>query len=272
MKYFNRILLILVFSYSCFGTIILNQILHDYPLSYPAGGKWTLVWDDDFNGQALDQTKWLAVDCSRNYSSYRRETQAVSDKSASVKSGCLILASKREQWKKSDNHYDLTHYTSGQAVTDNKYAWTYGRFEIRAKLPVGQGLLSYVSLRPVDGKLSQEILTTMMSGHDSYTIFMNNHWGTDQLRHYLEEDISGRSNLDFSASFHTFVIEWEPMIIRWYVDDIKMYQTDRNVPEIPLSLALGTTVNPFDDAKFDGGPIALTPSYIINWVRVYQRR
>lgn len=279
MKNFNRILLLLIICYSGFSAIMLVQILHDYPLFYTAKGKWTLVWNDEFNDSTLDQTKWMTGDRSCSYNSYQKEIQAISRENITVKDGCLILASKDASWKNSDEPYYITGHISGQVKTGDKCAWTYGRFEIRVKLPDGEGILSSASLCSVDGKPSQEILLMMMSGYDSYTIFMNNRWGTDQLRNYVEEEGLIKSNLDFSAGFHTFAIEWEPRSIWWYVDGVVLSHTNRNVPEIPLSLNLGTTAGNlylyYGASKFAGRTITLPDMpqyYIVDWVRVYQRR
>lgn len=274
MKRFNRILLILVLGYSCFGIIIFVHIFHEQRLFYPIKGNWMLVWDDEFDGLTLDKTKWMADDRSCDYSSYRKEVQAISHENVTVKDGYLILASKSQEWPFSENTYLTTRYISGQVTTGDKSAWTFGRFEIRAKLPAGEGLLSYASLHPVYGKLSAEIPIMMMVGRDWYTIDMNHHGESDRLRHYLKEDVSDGNYPDFSTGFHTFAIEWEPRSICWYVDDVKMYQTDRNVPEIPLSLALGTTAgNLYLYYYLTHRGIVYLPQYlIVDWVRVYQKR
>ncbi len=276
MKKFNCILLIIVLGYSCLGTILFFHIIHDHPIIYPVKGNWSLVWDDDFNALSLDRTKWIRSDRSCDYGSYQKEIQKVNAENVLVKDGYLLLGTQSKVWMNPGNIYTTTRYTSGQVSTVDKYAWTYGRIEIRAKLPVGEGLLSYASLRPTDGKISQEILMMMMSGRNSYTVFTDNNWGTNIFRQYLEEDQSTRSLQDNSARFHIFAMEWEPQAIRWYVDNLRIYQTNRNVPDRPFSLALGTTAGNlflyYNTPQSDGILTPLPQYFIIDWVRLYQKR
>jgi beta-glucanase (GH16 family) len=274
MKKFNCILLLLILGYSCFGAIILSQILHDYPRSYPANGNWTLVWDDEFDGATLDRAKWEEGVRSCDYSDYRKEVQKISNKNVNVKDSCLVLTANSTSWRDSDNVSYTTRFTSGQVASGDKCAWKYGRFEIRAKLPPGEGLLSYIDLYPVNNDFAREILTMMVREGDSSIIFMHDIYGTDRQCVYLEEVHSNRSIPDSSAGFHTFAVEWETRSIRWYIDDVKIYQTRRNVPEVPLSLALGTTAGDlhlYHAAKVSGN-VSLPQYCLVDWVRVYQRR
>ncbi|HEX3046273.1 MAG TPA: glycoside hydrolase family 16 protein, partial [Bacillota bacterium] len=169
-----------------------------------------------------------------------------------------------------------TTYTSGQVTTGDKGAWTYGRFEIRAKLPLGERSISYANLYSVDGKAFQEISILKMLGNNPYTIYVANRWGVDQPRHYLEEDASSRGycTLDYSADFHIFAVEWAPGTIRWYIDDVEIYRTKRNVPDVPLSLSLETAVNyPIDNnSKISGRTISEPQYFTVDWFRVYRRK
>lgn len=277
MKNFKRILLILVICYSCFSAIALVRVLHAYPLFYSTHGQWTLVWDDDFNGSALDQAKWAAMWKTTNP---LNELQAHIYENVTVKNGCLIIASKKEDWTGPDNinpkQTVTKHYTSGEVVTWEKAVWTYGRFEIRAKLPEGQGLLPFVLLFPTDGSWPPQITIMAMVGHRPDELYFANDWGAD-ARHHHSDGYGPIPGPDYSADFHTFALEWEPSKLRWYIDDILKYQIDRNVPAQPLCLVLGTSVggiyagNP-NEEKIGGRPSSFPQYFSIDWVRVYQRR
>lgn len=283
MKTFNRILFILVLVYTCFSVMVLIHSLTNYPVFYPTTGKWALVWDDDFDGTELNPTKWMPIYQSCTYDGYQANISAILRDTVTVKDGCLSLSNRGKIWRNEDGrdinilpiHYSTGSCTSGQVATGDKAAWTYGRFEIRAKIPLGMGLFSYASLYPIDGNFSQEICIMRVFGNNPYTLYLSNHWGTTRPHRYLEEDVSTRSyGPDYSAEFHTFAVEWEPGIIRWFVDDVQLYQTVRNVPEAPFSLNLGTAagypsdVNPKFNLNFD----TWKQPFIIDWVRIYQRR
>lgn len=277
MKYLNRILLILVLVYSCFSAIIFIRFLPEYLFFHPIKNKWTLVWEDKFNNPTLDETQWMVINRGGGYvgyGSYQSEISAISHENATVKKSCLILAIKEREWIGEDIFHPgqtvAGHYTSGQIVTKHAYAW--GRYEIRAKLPDGQGS-AYASLEPFDGDSSQKIIIMGISGNDPHNIYMSNHWGLNQQFPHLKEDISSRSyGLDYSAGFHTYAIEIEPGKIRWYIDNVKKYQTKRNIPNIPLFLNLGTVGSGLKAPKLNERNTSLPQYFVVDWVRVYRRK
>ncbi|HEX3047651.1 MAG TPA: glycoside hydrolase family 16 protein [Bacillota bacterium] len=274
MKIFNRILLIFALGYGCLSLIILMNILPQNQF-YPFKHQWTLVWKDDFDGMRLNQAKWGAVDRGggyNDYSSYQRESPAISRKNVTVKDGYLILTSKREDWIGEDIFHPgqtiAGQYTS--SLVETNYNYPFGRFEIRAKLPAGPGLLPYASLYPDDEDPSQGILIVGMLGADPHTLYVNNSWGTAQLPFSLQEDTGSRIYApDYSAGFHVFAVEWEPRSIRWYVDGVKIDQTNRSIPGIPLSLKLGTSI---DGATANYSKNAPPKAFMVDWVRVYRRK
>ena len=278
MKRFHYILLILSVSYFGLGIILLIRILQEKPPLYSARGKWTLVWEDDFNGSALDRNKWVLGDQSCGYNGSQIEIRSISQENIAVKNGCLTLADNNFFRKDPTSLNYSICFISGRVSTSDKYTWRYGRFEVRAKLPEGEGLLSEAGLQTVRGS-SREIHMMMMSGQDLFTVFMNNRWGADRLNHYWQENDFSRNFTDFSKGFHNFAIEWEPQNIRWYVDNNEIYRTNQNVPDQPLSLTLGTSAGNlyllYLTSNFSGKAFTLPdlPKYfIIDWVRVYQRR
>jgi beta-glucanase (GH16 family) len=275
MRNFNRILLILIICYTFFCAVILVRILHLYPLFYPAEGKWKLVWEDDFNGSVLDQAKWAELMQS---TSPLKELQAYVYENVNIKNGCLIITSKKEDWIGPDVVHPgrnvTRHYTSGEVVTINN-ACTYGRFEIRAKLPVGRGILPFAILCPPDGSWPPEIVIMSMVGQRPDTVYFANYSGVDS-RHQRSDGSGPVLGPDYSAGFHTFALEWEPHKLQWYIDDVPKFQINRNVPDQPLCLVLGTTVGGVfagtpSDEKIGGGLSSFPQYFIIDRVRVFQR-
>ena len=119
-----------------------------------AGGEeWKLVWSDEFNKAGLpDAAKWdYETGLVRNherqfYTRARREN-------ARVENGMLIIEARKEKYRspstepaarsEQEGREKLDHqgadYTSASLTTSGKAAWTYGRIEVRAKLPSGRG-------------------------------------------------------------------------------------------------------------------------------------
>ena len=123
---------------------------------------WTLVWQDEFNTPGLpDSSKW-AYDTEYNqrgwwngelqyYSANRLENARVAD-------GKLLITARQERLTSAPD-YGNQNYTSARLMTRGKASWTYGRFEIRAKLPCTLGtwpaiwMLGTGGAWPADGEI-----------------------------------------------------------------------------------------------------------------------
>ncbi|RPH98416.1 MAG: glycoside hydrolase family 16 protein, partial [Calditrichaeota bacterium] len=95
--------------------------------------EWQEVWSDEFSSDTIDENKWefmigdgtaygLQSGWGNNERQYYRRENAV------VKDGLLTIIAKQES-------YGGKQYTSSRLRTKNKGDWTYGRFEMRAKMP-----------------------------------------------------------------------------------------------------------------------------------------
>ena len=96
----------------------------------PAIGGWKPVWQDEFNGKKLSPKKWNVL---LRETSKHNELQYYLPDEVYLEKGCLRLRSRVRD-------FGSQHYTSGRVDTSGKFAPTYGRFEIRARLPGGKGL------------------------------------------------------------------------------------------------------------------------------------
>ena len=103
---------------------------------------WTLVWHDEFEVPGLpDATKW---DYDTEYNRrgwWNNELQYYSRSrldNARVADGKLFITARRERLSSAWD-FGGQNYTSARLITRGKASWTYGRFEIRAKLPCTLG-------------------------------------------------------------------------------------------------------------------------------------
>src|SRR4051812_8880763 len=104
-----------------------------FALTAAWAGDWKLVWSDDFDKPGLpDPAKWgYEKGFVRN-----QEKQFYTEgrlENARVEGGMLIIEARKEAFKNAE-------YTSASLTTDGKASWTYGRMEMRAKLPTGRGI------------------------------------------------------------------------------------------------------------------------------------
>ena len=181
-------------------------------------------------------------------------------------------------------------YTSGRISTQNLKTFTYGRFEVRAKVPNGQGYLPAFWLMANDENVygqwprCGEIDCMEVMGQDTKKLYGTIHYGNPHAESqgtYTIED--GKES--FSDGFHTFTCDWEPGKITWYVDG-KKYHEESNWHSttegqgtltypapfdqpfyIILNLAVGGSWvgNPNEETSFVDNP------FVVDYVRVYQK-
>lgn len=247
------------------------------------GNDWRLVWQDEFDGTKLDPGKWNVL--LREHSKHN-ELQYYLPDEVYLENGCLRLRSRVRD-------YGSMHYTSGRVDTKGKFAFTYGRIEIRAKLPGGKGLWPAHWLYPQNRNWEMEYLMAQavangherlipeerpwyseidimeFLGHEPNVIYGTLHYYTFEG---VKKSSSGtwRGASDFSKDFHLYVLEWEPDAIRWYVGDQLIHSTVVGIPHTPHYLILNTAVG----GAWPGNPDSTTvfPQFHdIDYVRVYQR-
>jgi beta-glucanase (GH16 family) len=244
---------------------------------------WTLVWQDEFNGVRLDTTSWNVL--LREQSKHDELQYYVPDE-VYVEGGALRIRSRERE-------FGTMKYTSGRLDTRGKFAPVYGRFEIRAKLPVGKGLWPAYWLYPQNRNWPMEALMQRevaegrerfipeerpwyseidimeYLGHEPGVLYGTLHYTTFKGE---RRSTSGtwRGAVDYSAGFHVYALEWEADSIRWYIDGQRIHATTTGIPHTPHYLILNTAVG----GGWPGNPDSTTtfPQYHdIDYVRVYRR-
>lgn len=204
-----------------------------------AKADWTMVWQDEFNGETLDPTKWVydtgnaIVDANGNYvtSGWGNEELEyyTAGENLDFDGENLVITAKKEQVSDQYGTYD---YTSSRIKTKGNFAKKYGRIEASMKLPAGEGLWPAFWMLPEDDvygawAASGEIDIMEARGRTPHevegTIHYGGQWPQNRYSGAHYNFPSGESITDF----HEYAIEWEPGEIRWYVDDV-LYQTQNN--------------------------------------------
>lgn len=243
----------------------------------PAG--YTLAWSDEFDTDGLpDSSKW-AYDTFRNaagwYNSELQYYAADRAENARVEGGSLIITARRERLSSAPD-FGGQDYTSARLLTKGKADWTYGFFEIRAKLPCGMGtwpaiwMLGSRGTWPDDG----EIDIMEQRGWDAGTVLGYVHMGA-----YHGGNGRGSTTrvTDTCNTFHRYQLLWTPTAIEWGVDDV-IFNRYAKMPNagydtwpydhpqhLLLNIAVGGTLGGAPDA-------AVFPARMeIDYVRVYQR-
>jgi beta-glucanase (GH16 family) len=187
---------------------------------------WVMVWSDEFDGSTIDTNKWShEVNCDGG-GNFEQQCYTDSPDNSFLADGNLNIVAKPSV------DGEPLPYTSARMVTKNKGDWTYGRFEMRAKLPSGQGswpafwMLSTDEVYggwPKSGEIdiveSVNLKVPDADGVEENNIFGTLHYGRD----FPNNEQSGKAyaladNVNPADDFHTYAIEWQEGEIRWYMD------------------------------------------------------
>ncbi len=244
-----------------------------------------LVWSDEFDGNgAIDDTKWHHQTVLPNGSSwFNGEVQHYTDRTDNsyLDGGELHIVAKNETFT---DQGVTKEYTS--ARLNSKFAFTYGRVEVKAKLPTGVGTWPAIWML---GKNIEEIGTYWDNEGFGDTpwpacgeIDIMEHWGSNQ--NYISSAMHTPSSFGgtinhggqviptASSDYHVYTLEWFPNRMVFSVDDVVHYIYQPNVYNdstwpfdedqfILLNIAIEPSINPnFSESSMD-----------IDYVRVYQQ-
>ncbi len=240
---------------------------------------WLPVWSDEFDGTEVDTTKWsfqIGDGCPELCGWGNAELEYYRAENASVAGGFLTITAKEESFGGAD-------YTSARMRTKGKGDWTYGRFEMRAKMPLGRGFWPAFWLLSSDEvyggwAASGEIDVMEYVGHRPDSVFGTIHYGAPSPGNVFTTNGFVLESGTFADSFHVFAVEWNPGVIRWFVDDslyatvTDWYSTGAPFPapfdqqfHLLLNLAVGGTLpgSPDETTVFPA-------DYVIDYVKVFQ--
>lgn len=209
--------------------------------SSSVANNWELVWSDEFDGSAIDSNKWSHEQNCTGGGNNELQCYTNSAENSFVSDGKLHVVARKEsvsgQAKNDDDpSYDVNDtsvtrdYTSARLRSKNKGDWKYGRMEISAKMPQGQGIWPAIWMLPTDWvyggwPASGEIdimeavnLNTVSGGatikETHGTLHFGRFWPHNS---YVGEAYTPTENA--WENFLTYAVEWEEDEIRWYVND-----------------------------------------------------
>ena len=231
-----------------------------------------LVWEDDFNTDgAPDSTKWTydlgTTDIFGNTGWGNQEAQSYTDNAENVivEGGSLKITAKKEG----------NDYTSARIKTQGLYDFTYGRVEVRAKLPASLGTWPAIwmlgSNHPTAGwPYSGEVDIMEQRGDDKERVLGTSHW----------YNTAGSNNASYgesttvenpSTEFHLYTVEWTEGAVKIFLDDVKYYELT-NYADLPfnadfyliLNVAMGGTLGGDIDPSFTQDTME------IDYIKVFQ--
>lgn len=223
----------------------------------PAGKEWKLIWQDEFDGTKLDETKWNRLGDWK-----RRDGFWVKDDAYLSGKGTLLLRTKK----------DGDRYTCGAVNTQGKFEHAFGYYVARCKMSKQPGhwpafwiMGSGVGKVGDEGRDGTEIDIVEIPWRDGKVTF-NLHWDG-----YGKDHKSAGSNVTIPAlteGFHDYGLSWTKEEYVFYIDGKEVWRTKAGgVSQVPEYLKLTEEIGNW------GGDITkaqLPDVFEVDYVRVYE--
>lgn len=260
-------------------------------LALPAASRaqgWRLVWADEFEGArggAVDARKWTEETGGAGWGNRELQFYTAGAKNAHLDGrGSLVIRAAAESLPESFKcWYGPCRYTSARLITKGKFSQTYGRYEARLRVPSGQGLwpafwLLGADIASAGWPACGEIDVMENIGREPPTVHGTVHGPGYSGANGLGASYELPAGRRFADDFHTFAVEWEPNVIRWYADG-RHYHTltpdrlpagSKWVFDHPFFILLNVAVG----GQWPGDPDATTvfpQTMTVDYVRVYRR-
>ncbi|MBN2388466.1 MAG: family 16 glycosylhydrolase [Anaerolineales bacterium] len=234
---------------------------------------WTLVWHDEFEGRSIDLENWTFDIGGSGWGNNERQFYTDRPENARIEEGRLVIEAREEEFLQRD-------YTSARLKTQGLHAWTYGRIEARMQLPYGMGIwpafwMLGIDIEQVGWPASGEIDIMEHIGRDATHVYGTVHGpgysGGGGVGHFTTFPAGSLSD-----EFHVYAIEWEPDVIRWYVDEQQYFEVTPDllpgawVYDHPFFIIINLAVG----GNWPGAPDESTifpQVLLVDYVRVYQQ-
>jgi len=244
----------------------------EQPLAPLEGAGWELVWADEFDGTALDRSKWTPEQSCWGGGNNERQCYTDRPENIAVEGGMLLLKARKERFAGParppeiadwNNPTQVQSHTSGKVRTIGLHAWRYGRIEARAKVPAGQGTWPAIWMMPDNPAYGPwprsgeiDILEAVNIGAkckecaggvgENRTISAL-HFGDFAPQNRYVDHRNALPDLALpSDGFHVFAVEWAEGVIRFLVDDRVHLTVTADEWSTAAPSARGNPAAPFD--------------------------
>jgi len=262
------------------ASFTINNAAYDAPMRPPAHSR--LMWSDEFSGRSLNLRKWR-FDTSRNkddwFNGEQQHYSAGRRQNVRVDNGRLIICARHETLDPAKfPDWGGQHYTSAKIVSKGS-GWTYGFYEVRAKLPCARGTWPAIWMLPVNMRKwpdDGEIDIMEQVGSDPNVIVASLH--TALFNHVKKTQRSAQKRLETSCSaFHRNQLDWRPDSITIDFDDRAYMRVKNDQPggkgawpfntpfEMILNLAIGGDWAAAKGIDDDAMPQRMEIDYVRVW-------
>ncbi len=251
-------------------TALVGMMVSPLRAAPPEG--WKMVFSDEFDEPQLNETKWSTTMAfvgthgpryhNEYYSSYTLDEDVL------LGDGLLRLRTDRRDVKGDDPAGDFA-YSQGLVSTHDKFTFTYGYVEIRAKYPGGKGLWPCFWLMPQD-------LAAWPPEFDIAEYY----GGQRKMHHGLAHgtmhetlwDSTGDTETEFENVWHTFALEWSAGRAVWFVDGVvRKTIAAEYVPSTAMYVLLSNSISSARGPSSAPDENTVFPNFFaIDYIRIWQ--
>ena len=237
---------------------------------------YSQVWSDEFDGSEVDENNWGYDIGGSGWGN--NELEFYTNRNAYLTDGNLVIRANKE-------NYGGREYTSSRLKTQSKQTVNYGRIDIRAVMPQGQGIWPALwmlgsNFPTVGWPHSGEIdIMEMIGGNGrENTVHGTAHWynqSSDQNASY-GGNYGLPSGETLSTNFHVFSIDWDSTSITWYLDNVQYHTMAINDSSslaafrkdffFIFNIAVGGNWPQYPDAS-----TVFPQRMVVDYVRVFQK-
>lgn len=240
---------------------------------------YELVFNDEFDGEVLDTSKWntsflwgpgLFINSEEQYYVDVVNYPDFGFNPFTFDGQFLTINSIKTPPELSDKALRQP-YLSGLITSYDSFKFTYGYVETRARFTHGRGYWPafwLLNAYYVDAKPEIDIMEFIGDNQD--VVYHTYHY-FDAEGNLRSTESMPTVGIDFTADFHTFGVEWLPGTLIFYVDGIERHRvTDPNVSSQEMYVLANTAIGGW----WAGSPDETTPfpgEYVLDYIRVYQK-
>lgn len=232
-----------------------------------------LVWEDEFEGTSLNSENWSHETGTGQNGWGNNELQYYRPQNTTLKDGFLVITARKESFQGRD-------YTSSRIMTKDKKQFRYGRIDIRAVLPKGQGMWPALWMLgsnfetvswPACGEI--DIMEMIGGAGRENTVHGTVHWQHDGSH----AEFGGKYVLHsgtLADKFHVYSIIWDAQSIRWLIDNKEFHVIDTTPAQLDeFRRSFFFIFNVAVGGNWPGSPNATTifPQHmVVDYIRVFQ--
>jgi len=242
---------------------------------------YSLVWSDEFNAETINAANWQyetgdGTDYGLQAGWGNNELQLYTE--SATNSGIEQDGDMSVLYIRATDD-GAGNYTSAKLTTQNLFSMRFGRIDIKAKMPKGQGIWPAVwalgdNIDEISWPGCGEIDIVEILGHEPGKMYSTLHYTNSENKHGEKQGVYELSGESFNDAYHVFSLNWTPENLAFSIDDelIQEMTIDDEMKEFLRSfyLALNVAVG----GNWPGYPDNTTSfpqSMYVDYIRVFEK-